>query len=73
MGKPRKESPKRIISTSSGLGRLKMVSELDTGRCASKDVGPPEGGLRDPTWVRKGNETISTSGDLCPLKYTLFH
>ena len=25
------------------LGVLQLVSELDTGRCASKDVGPPRG------------------------------
>ena len=36
-----------------------MVSELDTGRCASEDVElPKEGGLRDPTSVGEGNETF---------------
>ena len=55
-GKPERESPKRTISASGGLGPLQRVSEPDTGRganeeavpqrgvdmrrCASKDVGP---------------------------------
>ena len=34
--------PKRI-SASGGLGLLQMVSELDIGRCANEDVGPPRG------------------------------
>ena len=49
-GKPRRESPKRTISTNGGSGSLQMVSEPDTGRwapkgskCASKDVGPQKG------------------------------
>ena len=33
--------PKWTISASGGLGLLPMVSELDTGWCASKDAGPP--------------------------------
>ena len=40
-----RESPKRTISTSGGLGLLQMVSESDIGRCASKDASPQEGGL----------------------------
>ena len=39
-GKPERESPKRTISTSSGLRLLQMVSEPDTGQCANKDAGP---------------------------------
>ena len=34
-GKPERESPKRTISASGGSGSLQMVSEADTGRCAS--------------------------------------
>ena len=41
--KPERESLKRTISASGGLGWLQIVSELDTKRCASKDAGP-EGG-----------------------------
>ena len=33
--------------TSGGLGLLSLISELDTGQCASEDVGPREGGLLD--------------------------
>ena len=36
--KPEKESPKRIISASGELGLLQMVSEPDTGQCASEDA-----------------------------------
>ena len=36
---------KRTISASGGLGLLQMVSEPDTGRYASEDVGPQGGGL----------------------------
>ena len=32
--------PKRIIFARSELTLLQMVSELDTGRCTSKDVAP---------------------------------
>ena len=39
-GKPKRESPKRIISASGGLGPLQMVSEPDTGQCASKGTEP---------------------------------
>lgn len=36
--------PKRTISTNGGfVGVLRMVSELDTGLCASEDAGPQEG------------------------------
>ena len=42
-GKPKRESPKRTISVSGGLGLLQMVSEPDTGRRASEDVGPTRG------------------------------
>ena len=39
-GKPVRESPKRIISDSSGFGRLQIVSEPDTRQCASKEAEP---------------------------------
>ena len=39
-GKPERESSKRIIFASGGLGLLQMVLELDTGQCASEDTGP---------------------------------
>ena len=53
---------KQTISTSRGLRMLQMV-ELDTGWCASEDVGLSRGwivdcGLLDPTSVGEGNETF---------------
>ena len=58
-GKLERESPKRTVSTSGGLGLLQLVSEpdtercaseeaehrrgVDTRRCASKDAGPRRG------------------------------
>ena len=42
-GKPRRESPKRIISADSGLRLLQMVSESNTARYANKDAGSPKG------------------------------
>ena len=41
-GKLGRESPKRTISASGGLGLLQMVSEPDTGWYASEDAGPPK-------------------------------
>ena len=38
-----RNGPKQTIFTSGGLKLLQMVSELDTGRCASEDVGSPKG------------------------------
>ena len=38
-----RNGPKWTISTSGGLGLSQMVSELDTGWCASEDVGSPRG------------------------------
>ena len=38
-----RESPKRTISASSGLGPLQIVSEPDTGRCANKEAEPRRG------------------------------
>jgi len=35
--------PKWTISTSRELELLQMLSEPDTGRCASEDTGPPRG------------------------------
>ena len=37
------ESLRRTISASGGLGRLQMVSELDTGQCASEKAEPLRG------------------------------
>ena len=42
-GKLERESPKRTIYVSGGLGLLQMVLELDIGRCASEDAGVPRG------------------------------
>ena len=40
-----RESPKRTISSSGGLGLLQIISESGTERCASKDARPwGEGG-----------------------------
>ena len=73
-GKPEKESPKRTISASDALRLLQMVSEPDTGRCASeeaepqrgvdtkryarKDAGPPKGG-------GLGSSTLIGKGNEC--------
>ena len=36
-----------------------MILELDTGQCASKDIGSPRrSGLLDPTFVGEGNKTF---------------
>ena len=37
-GEARKEKPKKTISSSGGLGLLQMVSEPDTGQCASENA-----------------------------------
>ena len=42
-GKPERESPKRTIFACGGLGLLQMVSEPDTGRCASEDARSSRG------------------------------
>ena len=42
-GKSERESPKRTISTSNALGLLQMVSEPNTERCVSEDVGSRRG------------------------------
>ena len=36
-----RNGPKRTISASSGLELLQMISESDTGLCASEDAGLP--------------------------------
>ena len=49
------KSPKRTIFASGGLGLLQMVSEPDTERCASKDIGPPRGvDCEIPHWLERG-------------------
>ena len=47
-GKSERESPKRTISTSGGLGLLQMVSELDTALLSTK------GGGHQARWAPKG-------------------
>ena len=42
-GKLERESPKRTVFASGGLGLLQMVLEPDTRQCASKDVEPRRG------------------------------
>ena len=42
-GKPERESLKRTIYASGGLGLLQMVSEPNTRQCVSEDAGPPSG------------------------------
>ena len=39
-GKSESENPKRTISSSGGLGLLRMVSEPDIKRCASEEAEP---------------------------------
>ena len=49
--------PKRPISANGGLGLLQMVSELDTGWCASEDVGTPRGmDYEIPHWLERGTK-----------------
>ena len=71
-GKSERESTKRTIFASGGLGWLQMVLELDTGRCASEEAKPRRrwtwggvptrtlgsegGGLGRPTLIGEGNE-----------------
>ena len=38
-----KESPKRTISASGGLGLLQMISKPDTGQCANEEAEPWRG------------------------------
>ena len=45
-GKPERENSKRTISANGGFGLLQMVSELDTGRCASEETRPERGWTR---------------------------
>ena len=57
-GKPERESPKRTISTTGGLGLSQMVSKPDTGRCANERVEPwrwwTQGGVPARTLSLKG-------------------
>ena len=56
-GKPNGKAQRRL-SINTGLHVLQMVSELDTGRCASEDVGPlgGGGGLGDRPSIGERNE-----------------
>ena len=38
--RPKRESPKKIILVSGGLGLLQMVLKPDTGLCASEEAKP---------------------------------
>ena len=50
------------MSASVGVGLLQMVLELDTGRRASEEAGPPRGDeLWDPTSVWEGNKIFLIS------------
>ena len=71
-GKSERESPKRTMSASGGLGLLQMISKLDirrcaseetklqrgvdTRRCASKDAELRRGWIGGPTLIGEGNE-----------------
>ena len=49
--------PKRTISVGNGIGLLQMVLELDTGQCASEDVGPSRGvDCEIPRRLKRGTE-----------------
>ena len=71
--KPKRKSPKRTTSTSSGLGLLQMVSKLDTGQCASEDAEPQGGWIRGgvsvrtlkPKGGRLGGSTLIGEGNEC--------
>ena len=56
-GKPERESPKRTISASDGLGPLQMVLELDIERCASEVVVPQ----------RSRHEAVCQQGRWAPI------
>ena len=47
-----KGSPKRTISANDGLGRLQIVLELDTERCASEEAESLRGWIRDNAQAR---------------------
>ncbi|KAG7024023.1 hypothetical protein SDJN02_15052, partial [Cucurbita argyrosperma subsp. argyrosperma] len=84
IGKPERESPKRTISTSGGSRPLQMVSEPDTGRCASllavprrgvdtrrcasKDAGPRRGVV--PHRLEEGKSASEDAGCIA-VKTTL--
>ena len=54
-----RESPKRIILVSGGLGSLQMVSKSDTGRCVSEEIEPRRGvDCEIPNPVGEENETF---------------
>ena len=73
-GKPERESPKRTISANGGLGLLQLVSEPDTGRCASKEAKPQRGSEHEAVcqqrrWASKegglGGPTSIGEGNEC--------
>ena len=53
-----RNGPKQTISASGEFVMLQVVSEPNTGRCASEDAGPQGGGWCDPTLVGEGNKTF---------------
>ena len=54
--------PKRIISANGGLGLLEIVSKLDTGQCASEDVGPQRGWIVRSHINWRGDRNIPYKG-----------
>ena len=56
MGKIIRENPKRTISTNGELRLLQMVSEPDTGWCASKDARPQGVDCEIPHQLERGTE-----------------
>ena len=56
-GSPEGKAKKMTIFASGRLGRLQMISELDTKQCASEDTGPSRGWIvrSDIGWREKRN------------------
>ena len=51
-GKLERESPKKTIFASGGLGLLQMVLEPNTKRCANEEVEPRRGWTRGSVLAR---------------------
>ena len=53
-----RNGPKRTVLTSGGLGLLQIVSEPNTGQCASEDVGRTPRGVdfEIPHWLDRGTK-----------------
>ena len=61
-GKLERESSKSIISASGELGLLQMVSEPNTGQCASEDAGHPRGWIVRSHIGWRGEQSITYKG-----------